>query len=461
MAFRRIFEAGMRIRGHLVRCGFALAVPAWVTLLVLGLVPGTSTRAETSTTEPAADTAWSFEWGVSGGAGYFSFRDSLFIDRPPDPSGILGDDWAEGWVEPWVEFAGPLGPGELFGRAAYAWVGNGDEASALIGGDAHSHDPDEVYLGYRLSSSRNGEFEIQGGRLPLALGHQFLLADGYADGGDRGGYWSAARTAWDQAFRLAYTNGGHSLQGFHLERDEIPGADSEPRIDGLDYEWRMGEEDNWTLGASWLSLEANELAEHLDGAEVLNLRAYVRPGDSPLVLEAEWVREDNGAALDADAWYFQPYWEFQGPAWQPVLYYRYAWFEGDDPATTQNEAYDPLYPGFQDWGMPWQGEIAGEYFMANSNLKSHMLRLHLSPTETLGSGLVAFNFELDQPGSYRNGVDSDEFGQELDWYTDWTINDHFSLSLVLAIARPGDAVTEATGRSKDFKYAMLYGLFDF
>ena len=32
-------------------------------------------------------------------------------------------------------------------------------------------------------------------------------------------------------------------------------------------------------------------------------------------------------------------------SWKPKLSYRYAFFEGDDPATAANENFDPLLPG--------------------------------------------------------------------------------------------------------------------
>ena len=68
--------------------------------------------------------------------------------------------------------------------------------------------------------------------------------------------------------------------------------------------------------------------------------------------------------------------EFTDVSWKPKLTYRYAFFQGDDPDTPANEAFDPLFLGFYDWGTWWQGEIAGEYFLSNSNLKSHLVRVH-------------------------------------------------------------------------------------
>ena len=73
--------------------------------------------------------------------------------------------------------------------------------------------------------------------------------------------------------------------------------------------------------------------------------------------------------------------------WQPKLSYRYAFFE----AMTRDHgkrAFDGLFTGFNDWGAWWQGEIAGEYFVANSNLISHQLRVHMEPNDAISTGLI-------------------------------------------------------------------------
>ena len=50
--------------------------------------------------------------------------------------------------------------------------------------------------------------------------------------------------------------------------------------------------------------------------------------------------------------------QLSGVSWKPKISYRYAFFEGDDVTTPQNEAFDPLFLGFYDWGTWWQGEIS-------------------------------------------------------------------------------------------------------
>lgn len=90
-----------------------------------------------------------------------------------------------------------------------------------------------------------------------------------------------------------------------------------------------------------------------------------------------------------------------------------------------------------------------------------MLRLHTNPTSRIGTGLIWFDFSLDQPGSYQGGVESDELGQEINWYMDWEFHRSLMLSLVLARTEPGRAVVEAFGRTEPFKYAMVYLTLDY
>src|SRR5204863_3461707 len=117
--------------------------------------------------------------------------------------------------------------------------------------------------------------------------------------------------------------------------------------------------------------------------------------------------------------------QFSETTWKPKLSYRYAFFQGDDPATPANESFDPLFLGFNDWGTWWQGEIAGEYFLSNSNLKSHLIRAHVTPSEKVGGGLMFFKFSLDHPGALGPHVTSSDAAFEIDAYTDWKLNGNF------------------------------------
>ena len=191
---------------------------------------------------------------------------------------------------------------------------------------------------------------------------------------------------------------------------------------------------------------------------MFNARAFTSPFRAlpGLSFELEYAREDNGDRLGSDAFTGLAGYEMSKVAWSPKLSYRYAYFEGDDPATARNEGFDPLLPGFFDWGTWWQGEIAGEYFLSNSNLISHQVRLHLAPSDAVGTGLIFYKFLADRPAAYGPEVTSRDVAVELDWYLDWKVNKNFTLSFVGAFADPGALVEQANHRTKNFAYGMVY-----
>ena len=85
--------------------------------------------------------------------------------------------------------------------------------------------------------------------------------------------------------------------------------------------------------------------------------------------------------------------------------------------------------------------------------------MHVKPNDSISTGLILFDFRLDQPASV--GVTSDEIALELDWYMDWSINDHFVLSFVAAVAEPGDAIEQSSGRTDTFLYGMIFAAYSF
>jgi len=163
--------------------------------------------------------------------------------------------------------------------------------------------------------------------------------------------------------------------------------------------------------------------------------------------------EDNGDLRKSTAWNALGSYELSKVSWKPKISYRYAFFQGDDPATAANEEFDMLLPGFYDWGTWWQGEIGGEYFLANSNLISHQVRVHVKPSGSVSGGVFGYVFQLDQ---LPVGITSTDVASEIDAYADWSVNSNFIVSFVAALAHPQAAATQAYSRSSDFTYGMIY-----
>jgi len=454
-------EDHRRRRAILLAC----AVTTFGALSALGAVAQETEPAPTpapaeeerSTGLPGKGT-WTFNLEV--GLGGFGFANSLYTNVRPDPSGDLSDNWAESFAKPAVSASFGLGESELYGTISAVGERTFAAPPSVVGESASSFKVEDLSLGWRsgqsLGSSAN-LFDVTVGRTPYTIGHGFLLWDGAGEGGSRGGFWSNARKAWEFAAVGRLKPGNHTFEVFYLDRDEVPESDSGTRLWGGNYELALGETS--TFGATYLKLDADrEVNPDRDGLDVFNARAFTSPFSAlpGLSFELEYAREANGERLRSDAFAGLVGYEMSDLAWKPKLSYRYAFFEGDDPATATNEGFDSLLPGFYDWGTWWQGEIAGEYFVSNSNLISHQVRLHLAPSDAIGTGLIFFKLLAHEAAAFGPEVTSSDVAFEMDWYMDWKINQNFTLSFVGAYANPGELVKQAYDRTKNFTYGMVY-----
>ncbi len=439
---------------------------AAAVLLALAAVPATAEEEEKKAPPPGLPAGLDWTFNLDAGYGVFGFDNSLYLNpRPDDPSGDLGDNWTEGMVKAGLSAVhSNSGGSEWYGKISAVGEGTFSSAPDLVGSDATSFGVEDAYIGWRSGTSIGGgenvlDFTV--GRTQYKLGHGMILYDGASEGGSRGGYWTNARKAFEFAAIGRFSSGNNKFEVFYLDRDELPESDSGSKLVGLNYEYSFGEDN--TLGATYMKWSAKEAVRpDRDGMEVYNLRAFVAPFSSlkGLSFELEWAQEENDVLIDSMAWNAAASYQFGG-SWAPKLTYRYAFFEGDDPDTVENENFDGLFTGFYDWGTWWQGEIGGGYLLSNSNLISSQLRLHVKPTETISTGLIFLDFSLDHPESFDPTITSSDAGMELDWYMDWSITSNFILSFVAAFGEPGEAVEQSTGRTENFTYGMIYGAYSF
>jgi Alginate export len=405
---------------------------------------------------------WKFDF--SAGWGSFGFGNSLYTNPKPDePSGDLSDNWFEGSITAGIGGEYTLtNSSQFYGKVSGVGERTYGAAPSLVGDDHSSFDVEDLYIGWRSGKSLGdlGEnaLDFTVGRTQYKVGHGMLLWDGSSEGGSRGGYWTNARKAFEFAAIGRFKPGKNTVEAFYLKRDELPESNTDSKLWGVNYEYAFNE--NNTVGATYMKWSANDNAPQRDGLDVYDVRAFIAPIPTlpALSFELEYAKEDNGDALDSEAYNALVAWQFDTVMWKPKVSYRYAYFEGDNPGTVKNEAFDGLFTGFYDWGTWWQGEIAGEYFVSNSNLISHQVRVHTKPTDSIGTGLIFYDFLLDRPVA---PVTSDKVAWEVDWYMDWSLNDNFILSFVAAYADPGQAVEQSSGRTDNFTYGMIFVAYSF
>lgn len=326
-----------------------------------------ATQEKERTTGLPSTIKWTFN--LDAGWGTFGFANSLYNNpKEPGVNENLSDQWFEGFVRPALSGHYTLASeSEFYGKVSAVGERTYGSVPEAFGQDVSSFGPEDLYIGWRSGTSLtigDNALDFTLGRSQYQIGHGFLLHDGAAEGGTRGGYWTNARKAFEFAAIGRFKPGPHTVEMFYLDKDELPESNSGTRLFGLNYECRTGEDDSTTIGATYMKFAAKpDVDPGRDGLNVFNLRAYTAPIPSApgLSFEFEYTSERNGEALDSNAWTLLGAYELQDVSWKPKLSYRYAFFQGDDPATAANENFDPLLPGFYDWGSWWQGEIAGEY----------------------------------------------------------------------------------------------------
>lgn len=400
---------------------------------------------------------WTFNFDATWGT--FGFGNSLFQDPREHTPIDLSDQWFEGTMKGALNGVFTLASSsQFYGSLSAVGERTYGAAPRLVGPDISSFGAEDFAIGWRSGKAIGGGenvIDVVVGRVPYRIGRGMLLADGSAEGGSRGAYWSNARKAFEFGAVARIAPGPNKIEAFYLDRDDLPEHDIGTRLAGVNYDFAAGEHS--TFGASWFRTFANPgEAFRRDGMNVFNARAYTTPPAlHGLGVEAEYAAERNGEIVSSNAWTIEPSFSI-ATAWSPTLSYRYAFFEGDDANTLQDEAFDPLLTGFDDWGTWFQGEITGGYAVSNSNLVSHRARIHFEPRDTLSGGLMLYKFDIDQPSTFESGVSSRELSVEADVYVDWQIRERLTASFVVAFADPQAAAEQAFGRTKSFRYGMVF-----
>ena len=371
------------------------------------------------------------------------------------------DEWGELGLEPGLALELGAGRGRLFAELSGVYTKTFDEdASGLTVGidDTSELTLEQAHLGWRVDDLFSGleddSFSISGGRQDYSIGTGLLIDDGGGDGEDRGGWYIGMRKAFQDSILARLKSKSLLIEAFRLQNDPRRGGRQGDAV-GANFEYGFGE--RATFGGSYLYVDAH--IEDYSSTDVYSARADWKPLEA-LSLSGEFVRE-AGDPIDADGWYGQLRYAAQKLPLAPAFSYRYAHFDGDDPATADDEQFREIAYGSTDYGSWYQGEIAGNYPLGNGNLNSHLLRVEASPREGLTLNLLAYRFTLDEPAALDPLVTDDDFGDEVDLTVDWEATDKLVLIGVLGLLLPGEAAEQWVGGDEDWRYLMLYGSYTF
>jgi len=324
---------------------------------------------------------------------------------------------------------------------------------------------EEVYVRWSSGDLYSGlgedAIELTVGSQVYKQGTGFVLYNGGSDGGERGGFWLGMRLAYQYTVTAKLTTGNWMAEAYYLQPDS-PGE--ETNMAGTNIEYTFNDRAN--VGFSYTNIFDSD-DERRDGLDVFDIRGSVQPIASwtGLRLDGEATKEDNGSKNDSWGGYIRAAYSFSGDTpWLPSVYYRLAHFSGDD-GNGNNESFDPLNYGFNDWNEWFIGEILGEYVTSNRNLTTHTVNLRVNPSDSIGVGLYYIYYRLDEqtggvkprpPASPRLAtIDDSDLAHEVDLIVGWDLNDELYAGVTAAAMIPADGGEQFFGDDK------VWGLFMF
>jgi hypothetical protein len=393
---------------------------------------------------------------------FFPQSDSWY-GKSRDNLGDESDYWFEEVVTLGLEGQLSLDEyGYLYGRMSGLFSGSQrtDAAGSNVpNGTPEDYSWEDRYIGWNsgslLTESLGGTLDLSYGRQRYQVGSGFLFSDAGSDGGQRAAFWIGAHKDFRQAAIAKFETQNVLTRFVFLEPNDNPRSDT--KMVGGDFQ--LSDEDFGSAGIGYYRILNSDIGTR-DGMNVFDIRVDTTPLRTTdflpgLTLKSEFAYEQNGDEQKGYGVYGEVGYDFADVLpWAPYLSYRFARFTGDDPGSSRDENFDPLFYGFDDWGTWFQGEILGEYVLLNQNLNSHTVRLRVSPNDDLTFNFLYYYFWLDDEDSF--GTQSSSFADEVDLVADYTVNDNISFSLVGALSNPRDGATDFTGGDDVWYYGMFY-----
>ncbi len=440
---------------------------------------------------------FSLSWLANAGGGGFVVPNANFGYGSKQATGTLYSTaaWAEGWLKPEVK-------GNYHSKSAGTFyfdvsvigaqtLGKGD-ANAIT---ATPNNPtgvgvEEAYLGWTgdLPTQTGDTLTVQLGRQNFSIDDGFLMADGNLDTGSKAAFYTAPRTAFD-GYGVIKVNSNPVRADFFVLRNttnkHVYGDVASVTFAGFDAQWFKDAPASGADGSAnyadryrYLGVTAFKIfkgsvadsaatspragmnvASASFGGHWLPVNALGLSSNFTLYGQYVWEFRKSGetssgtslAAMNANAYYIEPGYTFNGVPWTPKVYYRYSHFSGNNPASTSGTktGYDPLFyaTGIRSsFGTYFMGEIVGLYNLFNTNENVHQVGFAVSPPihifdkgDSTTVDLNLYNFALDQPIASGGAK---EFAKEADLVVEYQYNAATYVAVMGGVAIPQSASTD-------------------
>lgn len=405
---------------------------------------------------------------LNGGAGLFNEVNAFFSKGPEFTKGNPVADnpaqkgvrfWGETYLEPGIAGITKLGKSKLYAYGAITAL-----ISARNSSDIYSEGPtvfldvERMYAGLLavgLGKKNNINVDLSVGRQFYQLNDGFLISkfSGSANAGERGSVYLNSRTAFEKTISLKSQIGKFTLDAFFLEPQELFKA-SQSNTSYAGTSLQFNDNKHVDLGLSYIASPSGtgkystpQGPIQKKGMYIINPKFWLRDiGGTGLYLKSEYAYQGhNKEDMRSNAWYIGLGIQKKKWKYQPSLYYRYAYMNGDDSSTKRNERFDPMLTG----GLGnWVQGINFRKIAGNGNIISHRVEAKAYLSKQFELSLDYFFLFAD---TYSNlgslapisKLSSRNYGQEITLTARYFLGKHFMLLGVLSHAIPGKAIEMA------------------
>lgn len=355
--------------------------------------------------EPAVGADWQALRSMEAGVQIAGERNLFWkLSSTPvrDPDFDFHPYWYEFYVKPGLGFKRNLADGkQLYARVSA--VASGTVRHDPFGaGDTGRISIEEFVAGIRMPLGGAGtRLDLSAGAQNFTLGTGMLIANGGANGFDRGALKLGPRKAFQNSVVAKVSHDAFSAQAFYLDPNENPDNDSGTRLVGVDASYTLA--DDRKAGIAYGKVPRSRAAYPqaapggigaplaiADGRKDLQfVYGYARVPLLPAMLPKGWFGFDAAREWNTRepmrAWGWRTEGGFTLPdvAWTPKFTLGYQSFSGDDPRTARNERFDPLF--YEGTPGAWASGSKATWVFVNANVNALQatIELHPSPKDTV------------------------------------------------------------------------------
>ena len=333
-------------------------------------------------------------------------------------------------------------------------------------------------------------FDLTLGRQEILIGDGFLIGDGR---NDPVAQWSYPLKSFDAArgklsfepFTLDIFAGyfdndfeewaGDTEAGDEIQNDQLANTSytGGGEIYGVNLHYENKDSKKWGTWDFGTFFKNDNSTLHNDTIALSVKGVYDIPWISGLGIDGEIVQQlghtnlrmggyIDSTALDREALggHLGAKYTFENKPFTPYISARYVYLPGDKAESLgKNEAFDPMFFNWADWGKWYLGNIVGGNDIINTNERVVVLEVGCIPNPSTQLRLQFFNTRLDEGLGDTDDWATKNYSNEINLIFDYWPNEIFYWGLELGYAHPLEAARAWYGNDQDiYEFMILAGV---